>query len=130
MADRKPAGRDNQAAIGLARDRRNGAFNFDWLAHADWFQLYSEQRPHGLHCRELTDAIGRGGVSKDYRSRDAGPYLFEYFQQFRADSIFVLGKTGGVAARPRQTIDKAGTNRIRNLHKYDRQHASSLLQGR
>jgi hypothetical protein len=33
MEDRQSARRHNQAATRPARDRRNGAFNFVWLAH-------------------------------------------------------------------------------------------------
>src|SRR5947209_16956293 len=105
MKDRQPARGHNQAATGLARDRCNGALNFLWLAHADWPQLHSQRWPDGLDCGELTDSVRRGGVPKDDCSLHAWQYLSEELQQFRANSIFELGKTGSVAARARQTID-------------------------
>src|SRR5205823_8004013 len=101
MEDRQPARGHNQAATRSVRNRRNRAFNFVWLAYADWSQLHSEQRSNGLDCGELTDPVGRGGVPKDDRSRQAGQYLFEQLKRFRADAIFELGKASGVASRSR-----------------------------
>ena len=48
---------------------------------------------------------------------------------FRAQCVFELDETGGVAARPRQAIDVAGADRIDGLHEHDRYGAARLLNG-
>src|SRR5215813_4084383 len=50
--------------------------------------------------------------------------------KFPAHAVFVEGKTGDVAARPRETIDKAGAHRIGDIHEHNRHAASGLLQRR
>jgi len=50
--------------------------------------------------------------------------------KFPAHAVFVEGKTGDVAARPRETIDKAGAHRIGDIHEHDRHAAGGLLQRR
>src|SRR5215472_16281149 len=62
---RLPDSSSSWAFVPVAMSRRNGAFNFDWLANADWPQLSSQRRPHGLACGELADSIRRGGIAKD-----------------------------------------------------------------
>ena len=64
---------------------------------------------------ELAAPGGYGRIPKDRRSRHAGRDLFEQLQPFPADAVFEIRETGGVAARPRQAIDKAGADRIGGL---------------
>ena len=47
---------------------------------------------------------------------------------FALDAVFEQGETGGVASRPRQTLDEAGADRIGDLHEHDRHGAGRLLQ--
>jgi hypothetical protein len=61
-----------------------------------------------LDYGKLTDPGGCGGIPKDRCSRQARHYLLEQIEPFRAQTVFKLHKAGGVAARPRQTIDEAG----------------------
>ena len=96
------------------------------VAHVDRAQLHPERWRRGLDYGELADPFGDGGIAKDRRVRHAGRDLFEQLQPFRADAVFELGKTGDVAARPRQARDEAGADRIRGLREHDRHGAGRL----
>src|SRR5262249_4799785 len=54
--------------------------------------------------------------------------FFEQFEPFCAHAVFKGGKAGRVAARPRQSLDEAVTDRIGDLRENDRHAASRLLQ--
>jgi hypothetical protein len=69
---------------------------------------------------------GYGGVPKDGCARHARCDLLEQFQPFSTDGVFELDKSGGVAARPRQTIDEAGADRVGDNHEHDRDSAGRL----
>jgi hypothetical protein len=75
----------------------------------------------------LADPGLYGGIAKDHRSRRARRNLLEQFQPFPTQTVFEHHKAGGVAARSRQTFDKAGTNWIGNDREHDR-HSSGCLQ--
>ena len=77
---------------------------------------------------ELADSGGYSGIAKDRRPGYARRNLLEQLQPFRAQTVFELHKAGGVAARPRQTIDDAGADWIRSEHEHDRYGASCLKQ--
>jgi hypothetical protein len=72
--------------------------------------------------------FGYGGIAQNRRARHAGRDLFEQLQPFRADAVFELGKTGGVASRLRQARDEAGADRIGGLREHDRHGAGRLEQ--
>jgi hypothetical protein len=78
-------------------------------------------------CANLGEAVS-GGVAfaNDCHSRDAWPDLFEKLQPFPADIVFVWGKSGGVAARPRSAIDEAGSDRVSDDRKHNRHCAGRL----
>ena len=62
-------------------------------------------------------------------ARDHGPVRsLENFQPFRTQIVFKQHKAGGVAARPRQTLDDTGADRIRGDHKHDWDGACRLEQ--
>jgi hypothetical protein len=114
----------------ISREGRDGALNLGQLAHVDWAHLDPERRRHGLDGCELRRSGGQRGVAKDPRTRHARRDLFEQFQPFRAEAVFEGGEPGCVPARPRQTIDKAGADRIGDNHKHDRHGAGRLQQRR
>jgi hypothetical protein len=58
------------------------------------------------------DYAAKRGVPKDGRPRYARGDLLEQFQPFPLDAVFELDKSGGVAARPRQTMDEACANGV------------------
>ena len=68
------------------------------------------------------------GIPKDCRARHAGRDLLEQFEPFRAEAIFVLGKSGGIPARSRQALDEAGADRIDDLREHNRDGAGRLQQ--
>jgi hypothetical protein len=47
---------------------------------------------------------------------------------FPPDAVFEIGKTGGVAARPSQAVDEAGTDRVRSQREHDRYGTGCLQQ--
>src|SRR5262245_47308382 len=126
MNYRQRTPRDNQAAIWRAREVCDCALDLVRVAHVDWAHLQSERRRHCLDGAELTEPGRDGGVPKDGRPRYPRRDLLEQFQPFSTDAVFELDKSGGVAARPRQTINEAGTNWIGDNHKHDRYSARGL----
>src|SRR5262249_41193260 len=124
------APRHDEPTICRAREGRNGALNLSQLAHVDWAHLDPERRRQGPDGRELSGSGGQRGVAKDPRPRHAWRDLFEQFQPFRAETVFEGSEPGCVAAWPRQTIDKAGADRIGDNHKHDRHGARRLQQRR
>ena len=67
-----------------------------------------------------------GRVSNDGRPRHMRCDLFKQFQPFRADAVFVYGKTRDVAARPRQAFNEAGADWIGRLREQNRYRAGRL----
>jgi hypothetical protein len=70
-----------------------------------------------------------GGIPKDCDSCHVRRDLLEQLQQFSAYAEFERGKTGGVAARPRQAVDVGVTDRVGDDREHDR-HGARLLQQR
>src|SRR5262245_58687629 len=62
-------------------------------------------------------------VAKDNRPRYARRDLLEQFQPPAAHGVVIDGKSGAVAAGPRETGDITDSDRVRNLDKYDRHRA-------
>jgi hypothetical protein len=54
--------------------------------------------------------------------------LLEQLQPFPAQAVFEQEETGGVAARLRQAIDEAGTDRIDDGREHDWHGAGGLQQ--
>src|SRR5262245_10614746 len=54
--------------------------------------------------------------------------LFEQLQPLRAEAEFKVGKTGDVAAWPRQAVDDAGGDRVADVREHDGHGAGGLLQ--
>src|SRR5262245_65311496 len=117
------------AAICLAREGCNVALDFARVADVDRAYLQTERWRCRLDGAELTDPLGYGAITQDRRSRHAGRNLFEQLQPFRAHAVLERGKTGGVAAWPRQTRDQATADRISDLRKHDRHGPGRLEQG-
>jgi hypothetical protein len=70
------------------------------------------------------------GVPYNCRTRQAGGDLLEQLQPFPDCAEFELGKSGGIAARPREACHKASTDRIASLREHDRHRAGCLQQCR
>jgi hypothetical protein len=84
----------------------------------------------GLDDGELADSGCYGGVSNDGRTRHARRDLLEHLQPLAAQTVFELEKTGRVAARPRQALDKTGADRVGDNREHDRPGARRLQQRR
>jgi hypothetical protein len=66
------------------------------------------------------------GIPEDCRPRHARRDLFEQFQPFACKAVFNSHETGKVAARVREAVNEAGTNRITGNRKYDRDGTGHL----
>jgi hypothetical protein len=128
MNDRQRARRHDQTAIIALRECCDSAFDFAGITQADWAQFYSERWRHGLDGSELPGPGALRGIPNDRNSRHAWRNLLEQFQPFTAHAEFEIGKAGDVAARARQAIDKAGSDRISGLSEHDRYVAARLHQ--
>ena len=126
MNGRQRARRHDQAAIRYARKCRDVALDLTGVAHVDRSYLDPKRRRHGLDGAELANPDGYGGVPDDcyplYSRRD----LLEQLQPFPADAEFERDEPGGVAARPRQTINETGADRIDDNREHDRYGAGRL----
>ena len=58
-------------------------------------------------------------VPKDCHSGYPRCNLLEQFQPFCAHAVFELGKSGSVAARPRQARDPACADWVDDIHEHD-----------
>jgi hypothetical protein len=68
------------------------------------------------------------GIPQNSRSRQVWHDLLEEFEPFAAKAIFVEHEAGYVAAWPSQTIDKAATDGIGDVHEHDRRSARDAFQ--
>src|SRR4029453_8519156 len=69
-----------------------------------------------------------GGIAKHRHTRHFRRDLLEQLQPFDADSKLKRGKSGDIAAGPRQACDKAAADRIDDIHEYDRQITRAIEQ--
>ena len=80
----------------------------------------------GLDCGELPNP---GSLTNNRHSRNVARHLFEQFEPLYADAKFEGGKTGSVASRMSQAINKSRTNRIGHPNEDDWHGVGRLLQG-
>src|SRR6478752_98705 len=122
----EPARRNDQTAIRRTREVRNCRLDLGGVAQVDLNDLHSERRRDGLNDTELGRTARYAGISKHRHSRQGWYDLLEQFEPFSTQTVFKVHKAGHIAARSRQTVDEAGTDRVRNHCEYDRYRASRL----
>src|SRR5262252_1214022 len=128
MKRRQGAGCYHHATIHGTRKSHDGILDLASLAHIDRDDLHPQSRRCGLHGGELTDPSSYSGVPKNCGSCNAGCDLLEQFQKFSAYVVFEQHKTGGIAARPRQIVNKTGADWIGDDRKYDGYRPGRLQQ--
>ena len=106
------------------------ALSISPASHVDCVHLDPERWRHGLDGAELADPARIGGIAKNSSSFHARRDLLEQFQPFPAQTVFESHEAGYVAARLGQAVDKAGADRISNVHEHDRHAPARLLQRR
>src|SRR6516164_9079465 len=126
MDQTKRACRHNQAATLGARKGRDRSLDLARVAQFDRPYIYAGRRGHRLNYRKLTDPAGYGRIPQYYCSRQVGCNFLEQFKPFATETIFELHKAGGITARLRQTIDKAGADWIGDDREHDRHGVSRL----
>jgi hypothetical protein len=112
MDPRRHARWYDQPAIRLARECGDGPFDLATIADIDRAQLHPEWGRYSLNGSELADPRRRRRVSKDRHSRHARRDLFEQFQPFSTDAVFIQQEARGITARARQARNVAGANRV------------------
>ena len=105
----------DQAAIRGASEGRDRALDLAGVAHIDRAHLHPERRRHRLDRAELARPGGYSSVANDPHPRHAGRDLLEQLQPLAAQAVLERDEAGGVAARPRQAVDEAGTDRVDDL---------------
>src|SRR5262245_36674520 len=116
MYCRQRAPSDNETAVRDTSKSRDAALDFGRIANSDRAHSHSERRRHSLNSGELSDPRG-ARISNDCRASHSWRDLFEQFEPFRAHAEFVRRKAGSIPARPRKTLNDAGTDWIRKEHK-------------
>ena len=128
MNRRWRAPRHDQAAIGGARERRDGALDLASVTHADGTQFHAERRRHALDSSELSDPGAFVGIPNDRRSFHARRDLLEQLQPFRAEAVFIRHEAGDVSAGVRKALDETSADRIGNNSEHDRHGAGGPVQ--
>src|SRR5262249_14650443 len=128
MNDRQRACGHDHAIAAAARKSRDAKLGTGEVAHIDREDLNAERGRHGLNDGVLPDRCGLRGVPNNRRTRCAWHDLLEQLQPFAGQAVFELYKTGGVASWPRQAVDKARADGIRNDGEDDRHSAGDLQQ--
>jgi hypothetical protein len=72
------------------------------------------------HNDVLLRLYRRSGIAKHRYTRHAGRNLLEQFHPLSAHAVFEIREPGGIASRPRQAFDQAGTDRVGNIHEHER----------
>ena len=72
--------------------------------------------------------VGMVGSRRTATRVTLGAICLSSSSHFPAHAVFPIHETGGVAARPRQTLDEAGADRIGDDREHDRHRAGSLQQ--
>src|SRR5262249_58491079 len=98
--------RYNHASVASAREHCEAPLNFIGIANAQGSELNPQRLRHCLDCAELTDATRRGGIAKNGHTRYVRGNLFKQFEPFPAKAIFETRETGGIAPRPRKTLNE------------------------
>src|SRR5262245_31049691 len=124
MSRYRRARRHDQAAIRSAGEACDRALDLPGIAGIDRPQLHAERLRHGLNSTELPDAGWIGGIAKYSRSHKPRRDLFQQLQPFSAQAIFENHEPGDIAARPRERIDEAGTDRIGDAREHDGRRTS------
>ena len=85
------------------------------------------RQPHHIqHSSAVADGK-EGFIAYLYRRAGyAGRDLFQQLQPFPAQAVFERDETGGIAARSRQAVDVAGTDRIGDGREHDWHGARGL----
>src|SRR6516165_392763 len=129
MSHRQPVRCNDKAAIRDTREDGDRVLDLSGIADVHRAHVHTELRRDGLDGREFADPGGYGGLPKDCYPRYAWRDFFEQLEQFVGHVVFIIHEAGDVAARPRQTINEAGGNRIGDHYEYDRYSTGRLQQG-
>src|SRR6516164_967743 len=129
MSRRPRTRRQYHSSIWGTGEGRDVLLNLGWLTNADRTDVDADRWRHGLDDGELADPRGKSWIAKYHRAGHVWRDLLEKFQPFAAQIVFEHHEARRVAARLRQALDIAVTDRIGNVREYDR-HGTGCLQQR
>src|SRR6516162_904549 len=119
-----------RAAIPRTSERSNVTLNFIRVPYIQ----RCEFDPKGLRYRpnsaELPNACRSGRVAKHQCACHIGSNLLEQFSPFSTHTVFETQEAGDIAAWVRHALYEASTNWVWNVHEYNRDGTSGLLQRR
>ena len=119
-----------RAAIPRTSERCNVTLNFICVPYIQ----RCEFDPKGLRYRsnsaELPNACRSGRVAKHQCACHIGSNLLEQFSPFSTHTVFETQEAGDIAAWVRHALYEASTNWVWNVHEYNRDGTSGLLQRR
>src|SRR5262245_39111064 len=119
----------DQTAVRAARKARKSALDFVTVgARIDGAQLHPKRWRCQLDCPPLAAASRVAWVTKHGHLSHGGCDFLEQLKPLRDDPIVKIGKSGGIAARPCQTINEASAHRIRHGYEHNRHGAAYVLQ--
>src|SRR5215471_21484654 len=119
IVDRQRGSDRDQTAIRSARKFGNSLLKVSGVSPTERAHLPSERLRRRLNHTQDSDAGSYSGVSNDSDMCHVGCDFLQQFHPFRTHSVVEIREPGDVAARLRQTSNKASADGIGNLRKYD-----------
>ena len=128
MKKRHAARRHDQTAVCGAREGRDGALDLARVAHVDRADLHPDDRATTWMTPNWPIPVAMAGSRRTAARVTPGASSLSSSSHFALKLVFEQQETGGIAARPRQTIDEAGPDRIDDGQKHNRHRACRLQQ--
>src|SRR5262245_6571881 len=118
------------ASIPRTREHPNVTLDFISVTHIQRREFDPKGLRHRSNSAELPNACRSSWVAKHQRSCHVGSNFLEQLGPFSTHAVFEIQEAGDIAAWVGHALYEAGPNRIWNIHEYNRDGASGLLQRR
>src|SRR5204863_755130 len=114
VLDASAARRNNESAVALPRKDRDSASNCVAILQIDRRNLQAKRRSRGLDCPPLADPRADSSIAEHREPRQTWCDLPEQLYPPAPDGVFEALKTGRIAARSREALYEARSDRIGN----------------
>jgi len=121
---------NDQAAARLDRQCRNHSLDISDVPHFGRNHRRPELSPRHFGCAQIGRMHRYIRVQQYHRPRNVGRILFEHFEPLSPHLRLKVREPCEVAARVRETFDKAAADRVGDLHEYARHGTGRLAQRR
>src|SRR5262249_30721998 len=108
------------AAIPRTCEGHNVTLNFISVTHVQRREFDPKGFRHRSNSAELPNACRSSGVAKHQRSRHVGSNFLKQLSPFSTHAVFEIQEAGDIAAWVGHALYEAGTDRIWNIHEYNR----------